>query len=406
MPVYTYKVRDKSGRILQGQMEAADDRDLRKRLDEQDFFIIEYEQHKSTKDFLSMNVFPASRQVRLIDISAFSWQLFTMLDAGLTLVYSLKTLINQTKNESFKKVLANVCQRVEEGAPFSEALKAHPQVFSVLFVQMVNAGEVGGVLDEMMRRLAVYYERQAELQSKMNSALIYPVLLFVLSIGVVIFLVTFVLPQFAKIFNDIGARIPPTTQMLLDLSVFLKSYWMVMVGLVAAALVLLRLYIATEQGKYQWDLIVINIPLVGTLVRKNITTQFTQTLAILVAGGIPILTALDVCTDTIHNKIVVKTLKKVAVSVGEGKTIAQPLEDSRIFPEMVVNMIKVGEESGSLEKMLEKVSEFYTREVTNAVESFTKMVEPVLMVLMAGIIGFVALSIFMPLADLIRNVRG
>jgi type IV pilus assembly protein PilC len=406
MPVYIYKVRDKSGRIMQGQMDAANDRELRKKLDERGYFIIEYADKSAKKDILSIEILPSFNSVKMIDISVFSWQLFTMLDAGLPLVRSLKTIVNQTNNPRFKAVISDTCRRVEEGSSFSDALKQHPKVFSKLFVQMVNAGEVGGVLDEMLKRLAQYYERQAEIKSKMTSAMIYPTLLLTVSAVVIVFLITVVLPQFATIFRDIGARVPPPTQFLLSLSVIIKSYWQVVILILAGIFFFLRLYTLTEKGRYDLDLFIIQLPVIGGLVKKSITARFTQTLSTLVSGGIPILTALDVVTDTIGNMVVAKVLRHVAARVEEGKPIAQPLEESKLFPDMVVNMIKVGEDTGALEKMLDKISDFYDKEVNAAIEGFTKLIEPLMMVVMAVIIGFIAISIFLPLADLMTSLRG
>lgn len=405
MAVYNYKVRDKSGKILQGQQEASDERDLRRKLDERDFFIIEYSLNKPAQDVWSMPVIPSSSRVTDTDLAVMSWQLYTLLDAALTLSNSLKILINQTKNETLKASFNRVYQRVEEGSTFSNALKESPNVFSRFYVQMVNAGEVGGVLDEILKRLAVYYERQAEIGSKIKAAMIYPLMLLSISLCVIIFLVSFVLPQFAVIFNEIGLPTPVATRILLDISVAIRMYWPLFLAGIAGLGVLLRLYAATEKGGYQFDLIKLQMPIIGPLVKKSMIVQFAQTLATLVSGGIPILTALDVVTDTIGNKVMIKILKDVAVCVEGGKPIVQPMEESKMFPDMLINMIRVGEETGSLSKMLEKISEFYYKDVYNAIEAFTKLIEPLMMMGMAVVIGFISLAIFMPLAGLMQTLK-
>ncbi|MDP2653149.1 MAG: type II secretion system F family protein [Candidatus Omnitrophota bacterium] len=405
MPVFFYKVRDKAGRVLQGQLDAVDGKELRRKLVEREYFIIDYFERKEREKFRLSGLFSVSPRVRLIDIAVFSWQLYTLLDAGLPLVTSLKVLIVQAKNERFKYVLSTVCQRVEEGSTFSDALKEHPRIFSRLYVQMVNAGEVGGVLGEMINRLAIFYERQAEIRSKLFSAMIYPSMLLTVSLVVILFLVAVVLPQFAIIFRDIGVPIPGPTRFLLSLSSLITGYWFLAAGAVLGAAGVLRILVSSEKGKYHFHLFQLNVPVVGDLLKKDVSVRFTQTLATLAGSGIPILTALDVVTDTIGNKAVVKALKAVSVSVEQGKPMTQPMEESGLFPEMVVNMIRVGEETGSLEKMLNKIAEFYYKEVNAAIDAFTKLIEPILMVTMALIIGYIAIAIFLPMASLLQNIR-
>ena len=386
-------------------MEAVDGRDLRKKLDEKGYFITEYSEEKSTQDILSSDLLAIFRRVNLTDVSIFSWQLYTMLNSGLPLIKALKIIINQTKDDRLKEVITGVCQRVEEGTSFSEALKEYPQAFPRLYVQVINAGEVGGVLDEMLKRMAVFYEEQVALRAKIKSALTYPILLMMISIGVVTFLVTFVLPQFATVFEDMGIPIPMSTRFLLGLSVIMREYWYGFLALPIVIGVLVGFYIKTEKGRFRFDQMILKFPIVGTLIKKNIASQFTRTLSTLLGSGITILTALDVVTGTIGNKVVTKMLKGVSARVGEGKPIAQPLEESGIFPEMVVSMIRVGEETGSLDEILEKVAQFYIREVDNALQTFTKLLEPLLLVFMAVVVGFIAVSIFLPLTSLMTGVH-
>ncbi len=405
MPMYSYKVRDKAATIHNGQMEAADERDLRRKLDEREYFIIDYSRLTSKKEFLFKSISFGLGHASYTDLALISWQFFTLLNAGLTLSNSLTIIINQTKNEVLKTALSRVYSRVEAGSTFSDALKESPKVFSRFYVQMVNAGEVGGVLDEMLKRLAIYYERQAEISSKIKSAMIYPALLLTVSCAVIMFLVMFVLPQFSSIFKEIGVSLPVPTQMLLSFSAMLRTYWLIFIGAALGLCTLGWVVVNTDQGGYQFDLLKLKLPVIGGLINKSVTVQFTQTLSTLVSAGIPILSALDVVTDTIGNKAIVKVLKKVSSFVEQGKPIAQPLEESRMFPDMLINMIRVGEETGSLSNMLDKIGEFYFKDVNNAVEYFTKMIEPTLMVIMAGIIGFITTSIFLPLSSLLQTIR-
>jgi len=323
----------------------------------------------------------------------------------LPLLKSLRIIINQTTNETLKKALVEIHHKVEEGRSFSESLKEHPHVFSKLYIQMVNAGEVGGVLDELLRRLAIFYEAQSVVRERIKSALAYPVILLIICMGAVIFLVTFVLPRFSQVFEDIGATIPASTEFLLGLGALLREYWYFFIIAIGMTLIFLRSYIHTENGRYQFDKLCLSLPAFGELIKKTTASQFTQILSVLVAAGIPILTTLEVVTDTLDNKVVIKALKDVAARVGEGKSIAQPLAETGVFPDMVVNMIHVGEETGTLENILVKVSEFYDREVDTAIKNFTKIIEPVLIVFMTVIVGFISLSIFLPLTDIMEGLH-
>lgn len=405
MPFYTYLVRDRAGKIIRGRMFAVDGKELRKKLDENDFFLVEYEEKKSATGLLGKDIFSSSPKIKFRDLSVFCWQLYTMLNAGLTLPNSLKVLIDQQKNENFRNVLTDVGRRIEEGQSFSESLREHPKVFSSFFVQMVNAGEVGGVLDDMLRKLAIFYENQDQIRARIQSAMTYPVLLICVSIGVVTFLVTYILPKLAQVFKDMGVHIPIATSILLELGVLLRENWFnFLLGFFVLGF-LYRMYNSTVVGRFKIDQIKLGLPIFGDLLKKTIAARFTQTLSTLLSGGIPILTALDVVAETLGNRAVTKAIKDVSTMVGEGKSIAAPLEESQIFPEMVISMIRAGEETGALDKMLDKVAYFYDREVDQAIQSFTKILEPALIVFMTVVIGFIGVSIFSPLADLMRSLH-
>jgi type IV pilus assembly protein PilC len=404
MPRYIYRVRDKYGKVLEGTLEAQDGKELRKKLDARGYFVIEYSEKRSA-EFLPADLFSFKKKVTYTDISIFSWQLYTMVNAGLPLLSALKIIINQITNERMKEVLIEIHKKVEEGSAFSETLKEHPRIFSRLYVQMVHAGEVGGVLDNLLLKLALFYENQAEVKERIRSAMIYPMVLGVICVGVIVFMITFVLPRFAVVFEDIGAEVPPVTQVLMGLGGLLRSYWYVFFIAFGILGVFVSNFIKTEAGRYSFDKLMLNLPGIGNLVRKTTASQFTQILAVMVAAGIPILTTLEVVTDTLENKVIIKALHDVTARVGEGKSIAQPLAESGVFPDMVVNMIHVGEETGSLEEILTKVSDFYNREVDSAIKAFTKVIEPVMIVFMTIVIGFISVSIFLPLTDIMEGVH-
>jgi len=405
MPMYNYKVRDSEGKLLQGQIEAADTKDLRKKLEDKKYFVVEFSESHPHKDIWSVEINLFAKKVTYRDLAVFSWQLYTMLDAGLPLSNALRIIEKQTKNSRLKTALHDVGQQISEGNSFSESLKKHPKIFTAFYTQTVGAGEVGGVLDEMIRRLAVFYENQAYLRDKIRAATTYPVALMTISIGVVLFMIMYILPRFSKIFDSMDIPIPVTTSMLLNLSGLLVHHWHILVILLGGAYFLYINFNLTSWGRYQADLIMLRLPIIGDMTKKIIAARFTQTLSTLISAGIPILTSLDVVIETVHNRVVEKSMRKVSQSVGEGKSITTPLEESGIFPEMVVGLVRAGEETGSLDKMLDKIGQFYTREVDNTVEIFTKLIEPILIVVMTIIIGFIAASIFLPMTNLMKGMH-
>ena len=264
---------------------------------------------------------------------------------------------------------------------------------------------IGGVLDDMIKRLAIFYEEQVQIQSRIKAALTYPVLLIFICIAVVIFLITFVLPQFVNVFTDLGTTIPLPTKILLFISNGIVSYWYLVAAILVASITSFVLYIRTAPGRLWFDKSKLKIPVIGTLIRKILISRFAQTLYILVNSGIPLLTALDVVKDTLNNIVLENSLKKVASSVSEGKSIAQELAQNKVFPEMVVNMIKAGEVTGALDKMLKKVSDFYDREINNTINAITSLIEPLLIILIAFVIGLISIAIFLPMVELMNKLH-
>ncbi len=405
MPNFYYKVRDKAGKVIEGSLDAADGKDLRLKLDEKNYFLIEFAGKKLSHSSGSSRLVISPR-LKFKELSVLCWQLYTMLNAGVTLIKSLAIIQEQSDNPLLKAAVRDVESRVKEGTSFSESLKAHRAIFPKLFIQMVYSGEVGGVLDEVLHRMAIFYENQEEISSRIRSAMAYPMILLTICLAVVIFLVTYVLPKFSEVFEEIGAHIPWTTQFMLDASLYLKYYWYLFVGVVIGGLLIVRMYVRTKIGRYNFDYLKLNLPGIGVLVKKTVAARFTRTLTTLISAGIPMLTALEVANDTIDNMVVNKALKDVASRVSEGKTIAEPLGQTKVFPDMVVSMIRVGESTGALEEVLGKVADFYDREVDQAIKSFTKFIEPVMIVVMSIIIGFITVSIFLPLTDIMKGMHG
>jgi len=318
------------------------------------------------------------------DIIIFTRQFSTLIDAGLPIVQGLEILSSQEENKTFKKILLQVKKDVESGSTFADALKKHPKIFSNLYVNLVAAGEMGGVLDTILARLAAYYEKAAKLRSKVKGALTYPTVVLVIAIAVVIVLLVFVIPVFQKMFADFGGTLPGLTQAVVNLSGFMRKYVIyVLLGLGAVVLAF-RGYYKTENGKTNIDRLVLKLPVFGPLLRKVAVANFTRTLGTMITSGVPILDGLDIVARTIGNKIVQMAILDTRKSISEGKSISEPLGRSGVFPPMVVQMVSVGESTGALDAMLTKIADFYDEEVDVAVEALTKLIEPFMMIFLGG----------------------
>jgi type IV pilus assembly protein PilC len=403
MPVYRYRARDRAGKIVEGTLSALNPKKLRQRLDRMDYLVIDF---SKKRDWSSFRLFLFARPaVSFKDLSIFCWQLYTMLNAGVEILRSLDIIASQTRNKAFKKIIEAVGRDIEEGVSFANALNKHPEVFPPLIVRMVNAGEVGGVLDQILKRLATFYEGQAEMRSQIKTALTYPLLLLAASIGVSIFLISYVLPKFAAIFEGFGTSLPLPTTIMLGLGGIFRQYFLIVFGVIAGLIAALSIYIKTPIGRFQYDTLKLRMPIFGNLLSKIIISRFAKVMAMLVQGGIPILTALDVLKGIMGNVCLSKAIDRVSSAVEKGQPISQPLATTGLFPEMVTNMIKVGEETGSLDSMLSKVTDFYDREVEEAVKAFTRLIEPVMLIFMTVVVGFIAISLFLPLTDITQIIR-
>ncbi len=337
------------------------------------------------------------QKVKDKDIVVFTRQFATMIDAGLPLVQCLEILAIQTENKSLAKVIGEVRIDVESGSTYADALKKHPHVFSDLYTNMVAAGEAGGVLDTVLNRLAMYIEKTMKLKQKVKSAMIYPSTIVAVAILVITVLMVWVIPIFAKMFTDFGGTLPLPTQMVIGASNLMRNNILLMVIGIGAFIFLLRWYYKTESGRRIIDALILRFPVFGILIRKVAVARFTRTLGTLISSGVPILDGLLIVSKTAGNKVVEQALVNTRQSISEGKTIAEPLEKSRVFPPMVVQMIAVGETTGALDAMLSKIADFYDDEVDNAVAGLTSMLEPMLMVFLGVVIGFVVIAMYLPI---------
>ncbi len=333
----------------------------------------------------------------------------TMVDAGLPLVQCLDILASQQKNKVFGNALRDVKASVEQGATFSDSLRRHPKIFDELFVNLVQAGEVGGILDAIMSRLSVYLEKRAKLLGQVRGALVYPSIVILVAVGVMTILLTFVIPAFEGMFKDFGggkAQLPKLTQIMISLSNGFVSYSpFIVVGLIALVSAVSYSY-RQPKGKYFWHRLMLNIPVIGPVLRKIAVARFTRTLGTLLQSGVPILDALEICAKTSGNVLIEDGIMHVRRKISEGKNMADPLLEAKVFPDMVVQMIAVGEQTGALDQMLNKIADFYEEETDIAVAALTSMIEPILMVGVGGMVGVVLAAMYLPIFDLAGNIKG
>lgn len=340
------------------------------------------------------------------DVVIFTRQMSTMIDAGLPLVQSLEILSEQQENSTFKKILREVRTDVETGTTFADAMKKHPKIFDNLYCNMVEAGEIGGILDTIMNRLAAFMEKNMALKKKVKGAMTYPVICLGISIVVMAVMLIFVVPVFEKMFKDFGSALPGPTQMVVDMSNFAQHNFMYMGGFAFAMVVVVKKIYATEKGRFQIDKLLLNIPIVGPLLRRVAVAKFTRTLGTMLQSGVPILESLNVVARTAGNKVVEMAVFRVTDSISEGRAIAEPLEETGVFPGMVVQMINVGEATGALDVMLEKIANFYDEEVDQAVENLTAAIEPLMMVFLGGMIGGLVVAMYLPIFSMASVVGG
>ena len=331
------------------------------------------------------------------DVVIFTRQLSTMIDAGLPLVQGLEILGNQQENPTFKKILLQVRGDVETGTTFADALKKHPKVFDSLFCNMVEAGEIGGILDTILSRLSIFMEKSMVLKKRVKGAMTYPIICLCISIVILGVILIFVVPVFEKMFADFGAALPLPTQIVVTMSNAVKSNFLYMIAFVAIVIFIFKKVYQTEKGEKKIDALVLNLPVFGDLVRKVSVAKFSRTLGTMLRSGVPILESLNVVARTSGNKVIETAVFRTADAISEGRPIAEPLEETGVFPSMVVQMINVGEAVGALDAMLEKIADFYDEEVDQAVENLTAMIEPFMMVFLGGMIGGLVVAMYLPI---------
>ena len=394
MPIYLYVAQTKKGRKLKGELEAADERIALSQLKRRNLTVNKIK--PKPKDIFE-NVAFMQPKVTSKDIVVFTRQFSTMIDAGLPLVQGLTILAEQMENKTFRAILKEITKDVEGGSTLAEALKKHPKVFDALFVNLVAAGEVGGILDTIMRRLADYIEKSEALKKRIKGAMTYPAVVVAIAILVIAVILIFVIPVFEEMFASFGTTLPVPTQVVVNMSRFMKGnfHW-VIVALVVLIFVFKK-YRNSKGGRKTTDSIYLKVPVFGDLLKKTAIARFSRTLGTMIQSGVPILDSLEIVAKTSGNVILEEIIFEVRASIAEGQTIADPLSETDIFPGMVIQMISVGEATGALDTMLNKIADFYDDEVDTAVDALTSMLEPLLMLFLGGGIGFLVIAMYLPI---------
>ena len=402
MPVYRYNAMDPSGRAVAGTLEAESLELVRAKLADLRYHILNIRETRSRSGLSDR--FLAMQRVKLRDLVVFSRQFATMVDAGLSVVKCLDILQKQCRNPRLKDAIGQIKHDVAGGSSLTEAVQKHPRIFSGLYVNMIRSAEAGGILDVVLDRLAAFQEKEQETRNKITSAMTYPVVVFCFSMLMLLGLLFFVLPKFKGIFETMQLELPLTTKLMLNSSEYVQQYWyialVVMVGLVLG----IRLIARTDKGRYAIDAAKLRVPVFGDLLLKTAVSRFARTFGTLISSGVPVLRALDIVGDTAGNLVVAETVSRARESIKEGDKISTPLYGSRIFPVMVTQMIAVGEETGRLDQMLDKVASFYDDEVDATLKALTSLIEPLMIVGLGVIVGFIAVSVISPIYSLVGSL--
>ncbi len=400
MPSFAYKAKMLSGTITEGKVEAKDKKAAVEQLRSQKLIPLEISESSKSLAEIIAGINPLKPKVKAKELVLFSRQLSTLVSAGVPLVQGLTILEEQVETKVFKEIIHAIREDIEAGQSITDALSKHPSTFEELYVSMIKAGEVGGILDVILERLSSYLEATEELKGKVKSAMMYPLVVSTIAGGVTVFLLIFVIPTFQKIFAGFGAELPTITQVVITASDFLKKFWYMVIITPIGLVMGLKYYRKTDAGKLMTDRLSLKLPVFGMILRKVAVAKFTRTLATLIKSGVPILQAMETVAKTSGNKVIEIAVMSSRESIKEGERIATPLKKAQVFPPMVVQMVSIGEETGNLDAMLAKIADFYDSEVDAAVKALTSMIEPLIIVAMGLVIGFIVIAMFMPMFSL------
>ncbi len=402
---FEYKVRDREGRVIQGSLDAENHDLVVNKLRQMGYTPINVERQEVSALKKELKIPGLGSRVGLKDVAVFSRQFATMINSGLTLLRAMNILAEQTENPALAKILTQVRLDIERGSSLSQALARHPKAFNRLYIAMVRAGEIGGMLDSVLLQLASTIEKQVELRRKIISAMTYPVAVLALVLLIVTAMLIFVVPTFESLYADLDSPLPGPTKLLLAVSSFMTTFAPVIILAEVGMVVLFKRWIASEKGRAIWDSFKLKVPVFGKLVRKTALTRFARTLSSLLRAGVPILEALEITSETVGNAVVAKAVREVQVAVRQGEPMARPLAQHAVFPPMVVQMLAVGEETGAVDTMLDKVADFYDQEIEALVDALTSLLEPLLIVVLGGVVGGMVIALYMPMFNIINVIQ-
>lgn len=401
MTLYKYKAISEKGEILEGYKEAQSENDVVRMLKNNNCYPINIKEDIN----IESRKYLFSKKITKKDISVFCRQFYTMLNAGIGIVNCLDILEKQVENKRLKSAITELYEDVQKGMTLSEGMKKQKNVFPALLINMVEAGEVSGNLDVMMERMAVHYEKEYKIENKVKNALVYPALLSIVSIAVVIFLIVVVMPTFIGMFESSGSILPTPTRIMLAISSFISGYWYLLIAGLIFAIIGIKYFAKTTQGRQFFDTLKINLPGIRKVNIKIITSRFTRTLSTLLSSGIPLLQSMDIVNRVVGNVIVSEKLDIAKESIRKGVPISKAIKDTNMFAPMVDSMIKIGEESGALDDILYKTADYYDEEVENSMQKMTTLLEPIMIIFMALIIGFIVISMTLPMFDMINTIE-
>jgi type IV pilus assembly protein PilC len=404
---YAYKVRDRQGKLVTGTLEAESVAIVAGKLRQMGYTPVSIENSGTRKLSAKEIKIPGfSGRIKLKEVAVFSRQFATMINSGLTLLRSLSILADQTENKELARIIGEVRRDVERGSALSVALAKHPKAFSRLYVAMVRSGETGGSLDAVLQRLATTIEQQVDLRRKVKSAMTYPIVVGVIVVLILIAMLIFVVPMFKGMYSDLDAKLPAPTLVLLAVSSAFKKFFPLVFAAVGGGVWALKRYVGTPPGRHRWDAFKLRAPVFGQLVHKTALARFSRSLAALVRAGVPILDALEIVSETAGNMVLAEAVADTQAAVKAGDSLARPLEAHPVFPPMVTQMIAVGEETGALDELLEKIADFYDSEVEATVAALTSLIEPLLIVVMGVCVGGMVIALYMPMFSIITKIGG
>jgi type IV pilus assembly protein PilC len=401
---YTYTAKREKGAPFTGDVSGENKAAVVAELRRKGLTVLKLEQKRSLPDFKTM--MESSQRIKGNDKAVFARQFATMIQSGLPVLRALYVLEEQTQNPRFKKIIGSVREDVEAGMALSDAMARYPIAFDRLYVAMVKAGEAGGALDQTLNRLAVQLEKDANIKRTVKSAMAYPMLIGIFAICVMIGMLLFIIPIFATMFNDLGGQLPTLTRAMMGLSNLLKHWWFIVFPAVGAAIYGLKRLKNTERGRAVWDRAKLKLPMkLGPVIQKIAISRFTRTMSTLVGAGVPILQAIEITGKTSGNTVIEESMIDVKESVRSGESISKPLSRASVFPPMVVHMVAIGEETGALDSMLSKIADFYDSEVDAAIKSLTSILEPIMMLVIGGMVGIIVISLYLPMFSMMNLVQ-